>query len=110
MSRSCGDRQPDITLICEIFRFIPLEARFAHGTSINKVWLIRHTPNALNQSARNPIIVDVLRDYGYVDARGMGVRRKFLPLVRAASGREPHFGATENALTVILPHALQQGS
>lgn len=28
------------------------------------------------RSPRNPIIVEVLRDYGYVDARGMGVRNR----------------------------------
>ena len=34
------------------------------------------------RSARNPLIVEVLRDYGYVDARGMGVRNKIIPLLR----------------------------
>lgn len=57
------------------------------------------------RSARNPLIVDVLRDYGYVDARGMGVRRKILPLVREASGADPDFEATEDQLAVILPAA-----
>ncbi len=32
------------------------------------------------RSPRNPVLVDVMRDYGYVDARGMGVRRKIVPL------------------------------
>lgn len=58
------------------------------------------------RSPRNPIIVDVLRDYGYVDARGMGVRRKILPLVTEASGQEPLFEATDDALTVTLPRSL----
>jgi len=62
------------------------------------------------RSPRNPIIVEVLRDYGYVDARGMGVRRKIIPLVREASGREPVFEATEDALTVTLPRAESQGA
>lgn len=57
------------------------------------------------RSPRNPIIVEVLRDYGYVDARGMGVRRKIIPLIREASGKEPVFEATEDALTVTLPRA-----
>ena len=57
------------------------------------------------RSARNPILVDVLRDYGYVDARGMGVRRKILPLVREASGSDPEFEATEDQLVVALPKA-----
>jgi len=34
------------------------------------------------RSPRNHAIVDVLRDYGYVDARGMGVRNKIIPLLR----------------------------
>ncbi|MDR1516106.1 MAG: putative DNA binding domain-containing protein [Synergistaceae bacterium] len=35
------------------------------------------------RSARNHIIVDILRDYGYVDARGMGVRVKVVPVLEA---------------------------
>lgn len=55
------------------------------------------------RSPRNPIIVSVLRDYGYVDARGMGVRKKIVPLVREASGVEPVFEATEDYVRVVLP-------
>lgn len=62
------------------------------------------------RSPRNPIIVEVLRDYGYVDARGMGVRRKIIPLIREASGKEPVFEADEDALTVTLPRAEGQGA
>ncbi|MCW8176903.1 RNA-binding domain-containing protein [Verminephrobacter aporrectodeae] len=57
------------------------------------------------RSPRNTAIVDVLRDHGYVDARGMGVRRKIVPLVRAASGAEPDFEATEDYLKLILPRS-----
>ena len=57
------------------------------------------------RSPRNPILVDVLRDYGYVDARGMGVRRKIVPLVRQVAGREATFEATEDLLRVTLPAA-----
>ena len=55
------------------------------------------------RSPGNPIIVGVLRDYGYVDARGMGVRRKIVPLVRAFSGADARFEPTEDYLRVILP-------
>ncbi len=55
------------------------------------------------RSPRNTIIVDVLRDYGYVDARGMGVRRKIVPLVRQSSGSDPDFEATDDYLKVVLP-------
>lgn len=54
---------------------------------------------------RNPIIVDVLRDYGYVDARGMGVRNKIIPLVREATGEDPIFQDTEDFLRTTIPTA-----
>jgi ATP-dependent DNA helicase RecG len=54
------------------------------------------------RSARNPLIVEVLRDYGYVDARGMGVRNKIIPLLQRYNGVAPEFQATEDFLAVIL--------
>lgn len=57
------------------------------------------------RSPRNPLLVDVLRDYGYVDARGMGVRRKIVPLVRQQAGRDAEFDATDDFVKVILPRA-----
>lgn len=54
------------------------------------------------RSPRNPLIVEVLRDYGYADARGMGVRRKILPLLREHNGTEPEFEATEDHLRVVM--------
>jgi ATP-dependent DNA helicase RecG len=55
------------------------------------------------RSPRNPLLVDVMRDYGYVDARGMGVRRKIVPLVRAFAGTDARFEATEDFVRVVLP-------
>jgi ATP-dependent DNA helicase RecG len=55
------------------------------------------------RSPRNPLLVDVMRKCGYVDARGMGVRRKILPLVRAATGLDAKFDATDDYVRVILP-------
>jgi len=55
------------------------------------------------RSPRNPILVEVMRDYGYVDARGMGVRRKIVPLIREFSGEEARFEATDDFLRVTLP-------
>jgi ATP-dependent DNA helicase RecG len=55
------------------------------------------------RSPRNPLLVEVMRDYGYVDARGMGVRRKIVPLVRESTGQEAGFEATEDYLRVVLP-------
>ena len=54
------------------------------------------------RSARNPLIVEVLRDYAYADARGMGVRKKILPLARQSSGRAPEFEATEDHLRLTM--------
>jgi ATP-dependent DNA helicase RecG len=57
------------------------------------------------RSPRNPIIVEVLRDYGYVDARGMGVRNKIVPLMREANGVDPVLEATEDQVRVTLPRS-----
>ena len=54
------------------------------------------------RSARNPLIVEVLRDYGYVDTKGMGVRNKIIPLLLEHNGTEPDFIATEDHLRVVM--------
>lgn len=43
-----------------------------------------------------------LRDYGYVDARGMGVRNKLVPGMRAHNGTEPGLIEEEQRFTVRL--------
>jgi len=53
------------------------------------------------RQARNPIIVEVLRDYGYVDARGMGIRAKVIPLMKVA-GQETVFEATDDYVKTIF--------
>ncbi len=55
------------------------------------------------RSARNPILVDVMRDYGYVDARGMGVRLKIVPLTQQFTGKDARFEAEDDYVRVILP-------
>lgn len=55
------------------------------------------------RSPRNFIIMEVLRDYGYVDFRGMGVRVKVIPLMKKINHVEPIFEATEDYLKTILP-------
>ena len=55
------------------------------------------------RSPRNPLLVDVLRDYGYVDARGMGVRSKIIPLLAEWNGVEPDFHASDDHLVVTMP-------
>ncbi|GFO73292.1 ATP-dependent DNA helicase RecG [Bathymodiolus japonicus methanotrophic gill symbiont] len=54
------------------------------------------------RSPRNPIIMEVLRDYGYVDARGMGVRTKMIPLMRKFNHCDPVFELTDDYLKTIL--------
>ena len=54
------------------------------------------------RSPRNPLIMEVLRDYGYVDYRGMGVRTKIVPLTLAHTGREPDFLVTDDYLKTTL--------
>lgn len=54
------------------------------------------------RSPRNNIIVEVLRDYGYMEHRGMGVRRKMIPLMREHNGTEPQFEITDDYVRVRL--------
>jgi len=54
------------------------------------------------RSARNPLIVEVLRDFGYVDARGMGVRTKIVPLLKQYNGVPPDLDSTEDHLIVTM--------
>jgi ATP-dependent DNA helicase RecG len=53
------------------------------------------------RSARNNLIVEVMRDYGYVDARGMGIRKKVLPALRNA-GIAPQLAAADDFVRFIL--------
>lgn len=54
------------------------------------------------RSPRNPLIMEVLRDYGYVDARGMGVRTKIIPLMKSFNNTEPSFELTDDYLKTTL--------
>ena len=60
------------------------------------------------RSPRNTIIMEVLRDYGYVDFRGMGVRTKIIPLMKQHNHAEPIFELTEDYLKTILPAKFQE--
>ena len=52
--------------------------------------------------ARNQTLVNVMRDYGYVEARGMGIRNKVIPSMRSNNGTEPELVEGENSFTVRL--------
>ena len=62
------------------------------------------------RSARNSLIAEVLRDYGYVDARGMGVRNKIIPSMRAQNGVDPEFEAKEDCLRLTLRRGARAAS
>ena len=51
---------------------------------------------------RNPNIVNILRDYDFMEHRGMGIRRKVIPLTRAHNGTDPEFDATDDYFKVTL--------
>jgi ATP-dependent DNA helicase RecG len=52
--------------------------------------------------ARNQTLVNVMRDYRYVDFRGMGIRDKIIPGMRAHSGKEPVFAESGHSFVVTL--------
>lgn len=52
--------------------------------------------------ARNQTLVNVMRDYRYVDFRGMGIKNKIIPGMRAHNGTDPDLIAEENRFTVRL--------
>ena len=63
------------------------------------------TPEGMRRGmryARNQMLVNVMRDYGYVDARGMGVRAKVIPGMREHNGTEPELIEEEHRFTVRL--------
>ena len=52
--------------------------------------------------ARNQTVVNVMRDYGYVEGRGMGIRKKVMPGMQAHNGTEPEFIEEDYRFTVRL--------
>lgn len=52
--------------------------------------------------ARNQTLVNIMRDYRYVDFRGMGVRWKIIPGMRDHNGTEPEFILEDSRFTVRL--------
>ena len=54
------------------------------------------------RSPRNTLIMEILRDYSYVDSRGMGIRTKVIPLMRRINQTDPEFEATEDYLKTVL--------
>ena len=63
------------------------------------------TPNRMRigcRSARNELLKDVMRDYGYLEHMGMGVPRKIIRGMREHNGTEPDLVEEEERFTVRL--------
>ena len=54
------------------------------------------------RATRNELIKEVLRDYRYVDARGLGVPRKIVRLMRQINGTEPDLVEEDERFLVTL--------
>ena len=54
------------------------------------------------QAPRNTNMVRILRDYGLMDDRGMGIRRTVIPVMREHNGVLPDFEAAEDYFKVTL--------
>lgn len=54
------------------------------------------------RAARNELLKEILRDYGYVEHRGMGVRRKIIQGMREHNGTEPDLVVEEGRFLVRL--------
>ena len=84
----------------EVVRYVDRLEILSPGALLNSMTVEKMI--AGQRSPRNPVIVEVLRDYGYVDARGMGVRNTIIPLLREYNGVEPEFHATEDYLKLVM--------
>ena len=58
------------------------------------------------RSRWNPLMVDVLRDYGYIDAGGMGIRTKVIPLMKTHNRTFPVYEATDDYLRTVLSRGI----
>lgn len=54
------------------------------------------------QEIRNANIIRILRDYEFMEHKGMGIRRQVLPLMKERNNTEPEFEATESSFKVTL--------
>jgi len=54
------------------------------------------------RSVRNVLLKDVMRDYGYLEHMGMGVRRKIVRGMKEHNGTDPDLVAEDEQFTVVL--------
>ena len=52
--------------------------------------------------ARNKLLKEILRDYGYIEHNGMGVRNRIIESTRRHNGTDPDFKEEENRLLVRI--------
>ena len=54
------------------------------------------------RAARNQLLKDVMRDYGYLEHMGMGIPRKIIAGMKSFNGTEPRLIEEEESFTVVL--------
>ena len=54
------------------------------------------------QYPRNPNLVRILRDIGEMEDRGMGIRRKVIPILKENGFGEPEFEANEDYFKITI--------
>jgi ATP-dependent DNA helicase RecG len=54
------------------------------------------------RAARNQLLKDIMRDYGYLEHMGMGIPRKIVQGMRAHNGTEPELVENEEIFTLTL--------
>mgnify|MGYP000948428437 CR=1 FL=1 len=90
-------RSVDIEVVCYADRLeVVSPGKLQNSMTISKMIAGQRSP-------RNTLAVEVLRDYGYVDSRSMGVRTKIIPLMRQYNHVDPTFEATDDYVRVVLP-------
>ena len=92
-------RQSDVRLVVYKDRLeVASPGALPNGMTVAKM-------KAGQQSPRNANMVRILRDYGLMDDRGMGIRRKVIPLMLENNGCEPEFDAADDYFKVVLRKA-----
>lgn len=95
-------RSVDIEVVCYADRLEVISpGRLQNSMTISKMIAGQRSP-------RNTLVVEILRDYGYVDSRGMGVRTKIIPLMRQHNHVDPAFEATDDYVRVVLPRQVHR--
>jgi ATP-dependent DNA helicase RecG len=59
------------------------------------------------RASRNQMLKDVMHDYGYLEAMGMGVPRKIIAGMRAHNGTEPDIVVSDESVTFCLHRQAQ---